>query len=124
MPPSPQQQPANVTQRTLSITRPAKQLGPDTRPYLSWLEASCRRQGLAVTVRDPGVISQVAILLGQVAGTRRGIKTDDLSKRRGRVSARVHSDAAMTELAIQDNDLDDHCCDPRRPLGDEPAHAA
>lgn len=92
--------------------------------FTAWLEASCRRQGLALTIRDPGVISQVATLLGKAADARHVIKTDDLSRRRGRVRAGLHEDAAMTEPAAQANDVDDHCCDPRRPLGNDRTHAA
>ncbi len=33
--------------------------------FTAWLEASCRRQGLPVTIRDRGVIAQVAVLLGR-----------------------------------------------------------
>jgi len=32
--------------------------------FTTWLAASCRRQGVPLTIRDPGLITQVATLLG------------------------------------------------------------
>lgn len=57
--------------------------------FTAWLEASCRRQGLSVTVRDPGVVTQVATLLGRAADAQRVIRTAKLSKHRGRMPARA-----------------------------------
>lgn len=37
---------------------------PDVTAFTAWLTASCERQGVPVTIRDPGVITQVATLLG------------------------------------------------------------
>lgn len=31
--------------------------------FTAWLTASCERQGVPVTVTDPGVLGQVAVLL-------------------------------------------------------------
>jgi len=40
---------------------------PHGAAFTAWLTASCQRQGVPVTIRDPGIITQVAILLGQPA---------------------------------------------------------
>lgn len=46
---------------------------PDGAAFTAWLTASCERQGVPVTIRDPGIITQVAALLGRpdVGGTIR-----------------------------------------------------
>ncbi|MEU9806880.1 hypothetical protein [Mycobacterium sp. NPDC050853] len=36
----------------------------DRADFTAWLTASCERQGVPVTITDPGVITQVATLLG------------------------------------------------------------
>ena len=32
--------------------------------FIAWLTASCQRQGVPVTIRDPAIITQIATLLG------------------------------------------------------------
>jgi hypothetical protein len=36
----------------------------DSTEFITWLTASCERQGVPVTITDPTVITQVATLLG------------------------------------------------------------
>jgi hypothetical protein len=48
---------------------------PAGEAFIAWLTASCQRQGVPVTIRDPGIIAQVATLVGRTdraVGTRGG----------------------------------------------------
>jgi len=72
-------------------TRPE---GCNRAAFTAWLETSCRRQGQSVTVRDPGVIAQVATLLDNVTGGRPAPGTHDVAKRRGRTPASGHKAVA------------------------------
>ncbi len=43
---------------------PLADSAPSGEEFTAWLTASCRQQGVPLTIRDPGVITQVATLLG------------------------------------------------------------
>ncbi len=42
----------------------------DRAEFTAWLTASCERQGVPLTINDPAVINQVAVLLGQPVARR------------------------------------------------------
>ncbi len=57
---------------------------PDVTAFTAWLTASCERQGVPVTIHDPGVITQVATLLGPAYSTGSGRVRIPESARKGR----------------------------------------
>jgi len=49
---------------------PLADSAPSGEEFTAWLTASCHQQGVPLTIRDPGVITQVAALLGTPAERR------------------------------------------------------
>lgn len=49
---------------------PLADSAPSGEEFTAWLTASCHQQGVPLTIRDPGVVTQVATLLGAPAERR------------------------------------------------------
>ncbi len=49
---------------------PLADSAPSGEEFTAWLTASCHQQGVPLTIRDPGVITQVVTLLGAPAERR------------------------------------------------------
>lgn len=88
---------------------------PVTRAeMLDWLQASCHRQGVPVTVHDPGVIAQVAALFGQTprpAERRRAMRLSSPPRRSTTIdvpqtaSGNTDIDDSATPNIVQDGRL-------------------
>jgi len=78
--------------------------------FTAWLTASCQRQGVPVTIRDPGVITQVAILLGAASPVRslssaRGRTTDSSRHRNGMEAGHRRDADGLEEHRMTETDF-------------------